>query len=368
MTQTRLTFVLQEALGWKVYRTRIAAVAERREDILCQFISVPAEGWQKSFLKRNNMRPVEKLFRWFDPIIGYRGVLGADIRAQIRGFGPSALYLGGHWLSAAIEEMEPKIPFTVATDHTRAAMERDLSRGAWSREDMEREARLFRSAAHVFPMSDWTARSIVEDCGVDPARITVMPPSLDLGRFVQPTYEDHALLRLIFIGNDFQRKGGNRLCEWMAGPLLGKAELHIVSGDPDAAKKGPGVVFHGRVPNDKLVGELLPGMDALCLPTASDMSPLVIIEAAAAGLPVVASRIGAIPELVLEGETGFLLAPDDEVGFIATLERLAADSGLRRRLGTRAWEHAHRNHDANINYNMLIDQLIELGQRKGSPA
>ncbi len=360
--RTKISFVLQEALGWKTFRGQLSAVLETRDDIEPQFISPSPLGWRRAFLKRAYMRPHEKIYRQIDPIVALQGGLGAKIRAELDAFGPSAAYFGGHWLAGAINQGPQKIPFAVATDHTRASMRVSLSTTGWSDADLAREARLFRDASHVFPMSDWTAASLRKDCGVDSANITVMYPSIDISRFVRPAYQDEGKLRLVFIGNNFLRKGGDKLCQWVGGPLAGKAELHVISGDPDARGDLPGVIFHGRVPNDKLVKDVLPSMDALCLPTKSDMSPLAIIEAAAAGLPVVASRIGAIPELVLEGETGFVVNAEDEAGFIAALENLAVEPELRRSMGLRAWDHARSRFDASVNFNALIDQLIALGQ------
>ena len=53
----------------------------------------------------------------------------------------------------------------------------------------------------------------------------------------------------------------------------------------------------------------------------------------AAGLPVVATNVGGVPELVVEGETGFLVPPGDPQALAGALERLLGDSALRRRLG-----------------------------------
>jgi glycosyltransferase involved in cell wall biosynthesis len=60
---------------------------------------------------------------------------------------------------------------------------------------------------------------------------------------------------------------------------------------------------------------------------------LVLLEAMAARLPVVASRISAIPEVIADGETGILLPPRDVEGFAAALVRLIADAPLRRHMG-----------------------------------
>lgn len=67
-----------------------------------------------------------------------------------------------------------------------------------------------------------------------------------------------------------------------------------------------------------------------------DSCPTVIMEAMAMGRPVVASRIGGIPDIVADGETGFLVTPGDERALRAAIERLLADPALREQMGARA--------------------------------
>jgi glycosyltransferase involved in cell wall biosynthesis len=61
--------------------------------------------------------------------------------------------------------------------------------------------------------------------------------------------------------------------------------------------------------------------------------PLVVLEAMAAGLPVVASRVSGIPEVVLDGETGWLVPPEDPGALAAALAALLADADEGRRRG-----------------------------------
>ena len=73
--------------------------------------------------------------------------------------------------------------------------------------------------------------------------------------------------------------------------------------------------------------------DALLLPSANEGTPVSAIEALAGGKPVVATRVGGVPDVVRDGEDGFLVDPGNVDGLAERLALLAADPDLRRRLG-----------------------------------
>jgi glycosyltransferase involved in cell wall biosynthesis len=78
--------------------------------------------------------------------------------------------------------------------------------------------------------------------------------------------------------------------------------------------------------------------DALVLPSANEGTPVVAIEALAATRPVVATRVGGVPDVVTEGEDGFLVDVGDVDAIADALAQLARDPALRERMGERGRE------------------------------
>jgi glycosyltransferase involved in cell wall biosynthesis len=107
-----------------------------------------------------------------------------------------------------------------------------------------------------------------------------------------------------------------------------------------AQEAGVDARFHGFVAD---VRDRLPELDVLVQPSRADNLPLSILEAMAAGLPVVGTRVGGIPELLVDGETGLLVEPESPRALADALEQLAGDPERARELGrngaARAAEH-----------------------------
>jgi len=355
----RLLFVLNPFLGWRTYGRQLTRVLEQREDLAPRILVLHSPNWQRTFIKRHNMGRLDRLVRQIDPITAYRSWLGRSIRNEVERYRPQAIHFGPHLPSGATAYADPSIPFTTILDCTRFNMNDFVGEPVWSRSDLRREADLLVRAARVYPMSSWTKASLMSDCAIPEGRIRILPPSIDLAQ-VGASAPAGGRPKILFIGNDFRRKGGDRLHRWVTGPLAGTCELHIVSEDPEARVGGDNVIHHGRVEHAELLERLMPSMDIFCLPTRSDMSPHVLSEAAAAGLPAVASDLGGIPDLVLHGRTGFVAPPSDDDAFVVRLRELIVSPDLRHEMGSAAMDHARSRFDAATNYNELIDDLVEI--------
>jgi glycosyltransferase involved in cell wall biosynthesis len=116
------------------------------------------------------------------------------------------------------------------------------------------------------------------------------------------------------------------------------ATLTLVTDWPrSAAELAPGVnVIRGVFPNTPRWTELWREADLFVMPTRHEAFGVVFQEAAAAGLPVVATNINAVPEIVVNGHTGLLIDPGDRAALVQALRTLVASPQLRRRMGTAA--------------------------------
>ncbi len=101
------------------------------------------------------------------------------------------------------------------------------------------------------------------------------------------------------------------------------------------------VQFRGGVSDSRMVYR----QAAVCVLTSDyEGTPNVLLEAMASGLPVVAARVGGVPDIVQHGQTGYLLQPDDIEGFTAALVKLVSSSELRTEMGRRARAYVEENH------------------------
>jgi glycosyltransferase involved in cell wall biosynthesis len=169
-------------------------------------------------------------------------------------------------------------------------------------------------------------------------RTIVIPNAVD-ARIEPRTRRADGLPQLVAVGRLKPPKDFVTLVRAVAALPRESCELVVVGDGPDRPlieAELDRLALDGRV---RLAGErgdvpdLLSRADVFVLSSTSEGMPISVLEAMAAGLPVVASRVGGVPELVADGETGVLVPPGDSDQLALALGRLLADPELRQRLG-----------------------------------
>jgi glycosyltransferase involved in cell wall biosynthesis len=247
------------------------------------------------------------------------------------------------------------VPSIVAIDSTQACIQGELTsplERASLVPNVRRDGRVFDAARLVLASSRWAAESVREMYPACPTPVEVLPPLVDLDAFAPGWIAERAARaassarpRVLFVGSEFPRKGGFDLLQaWRDGGLDAIAALDLVTGWPLEVRDLPrGVTLHRGVSaySDRW-RELWRSSDVFVMPTRHEAFANVYLEAAAAGLPRIGTREHATPEVIVDGETGFLVDPADRQMLITRLRALALQPDLRLSLGAAAREWAMR--------------------------
>ncbi len=193
--------------------------------------------------------------------------------------------------------------------------------------------------------------------GLSPSRLHFLPNVVDTQRFKPGSGSGERPLTLLAIGRVTKQKRFDRFISavarlrtqvdlkvraWIAGPAQDEGLRTQLEAQATELGLLPGCLeFLGGV-SDMI--SLYLQADACVLTSDFEGTPNVLLEAMASGLPVVATSVGGVPEIVRHGETGFLARPDDMAGLVAALVRLVKDAPLRAAMGRRARAYIEQNH------------------------
>ena len=206
-------------------------------------------------------------------------------------------------------------------------------------------------ASIVAPVSEGI-REILLHIGVPGKKIVLPKFGVDLELF---QCNEHQINRadqvtVVFVGSLIRKKGPQDLIQAINDPSLKNVRLVIV-GDgilrqelvKECGRAGltERVEWQGTRSQDE-VAAILSSCDILCLPSYTEGKPNVIKEAMASGLPVIATRVGGVGELVTDGITGWLFSPGNVRELRECLKKLAADINLRMKMGKAGLEKISR--------------------------
>ncbi|MCC6173982.1 MAG: glycosyltransferase family 4 protein [Chloroflexi bacterium] len=396
----RMAFVLEQTLGHVTHTRNLRAAAASRPGLTPVWLPIP-------FDVRGAGR--------FVPL--YRGnwSVRASWRARqalhaARAIAPlDALFFHTQVTSLFSVDLMRRVPTIVSLDATPINYDsvgasyghQAAGDGLLDRQKFRLNRRALHAARALVTWSAWAKRSLVEDYGVPAERIHVLAPgaaeaffALGRRRIAAAMDADDGPadntateggsaplpgapaemrggrpIRLLFVGGDWERKGGPDLLAALDGLTDLPWRLDVVTRAELPAH--PGVVVHRAGPNSPELLELFARADLFVLPSHGECLAVVLMEATAAGLPVVTTDVGALGEAVLPGESGVLLPPNDVGALREALRGLLSDAGRRSRMGRAGHALAIERFDAYRNGQTLFDLLAEharLGASSGRAA
>jgi Glycosyltransferase len=225
------------------------------------------------------------------------------------------------------------------------------------------------------------------DLGVSPSRLVYSPSRVDTGVF-SPTQQAkwRPIVRtklhieqskiVLYAGTFSRTKGVEHLVRALPQIVRRHPDVKLVlvgSGPLEPRLRGlaerlgvtDSVVFVGRRSHDQMP-RLLAAADVFVLPSLNEGLPRVILEAMATGLPVVATSVGGVPELVVDGGTGLLVEPGDEEALADAVCRVLADPELAMAWGRAGREVAQREYEREANlrgYAQIVEAVASSGRR-----
>jgi glycosyltransferase involved in cell wall biosynthesis len=274
------------------------------------------------------------------------------LRAALADLAPDVVHAHGtgHYALAALDAPLPSIVTVHGILWKEARLHSGLAARVRERAITGMEREVLRRARHVFVIARYVGEAIAPWTRAE-LHPVANPVAADL--FDRPAGE--AGLDVVCVATIRRRKGQRFLVEAFAR-VRGDhpaARLHLVGPvvEPDYAESvrdavrahglDDAVTLHGGV-SDAELRERLASCAVFALPSLEESSPVSIAEAMTLGKPVVATRVGGVPDLVEDGATGRVVPAGDPGALAAALGEILADPGTRRRMGERARERARR--------------------------
>jgi glycosyltransferase involved in cell wall biosynthesis len=295
-------------------------------------------------LQRSAWRPYLRLNPWVFRVRSYLAhralrLLGDNVDLVMQWQGLNAPFVG-----------KPLKPYAIYTDYTtklRDAYHYPKYRNTFYRSEQEREAyyqlegEAYRKACRVFTYNELVRRSMIEDYGTDPERVVTAGVGVCIEPIDPAIEKRYDSRQIVFIGKDsaFIRKGVPNLLAGFAlvREVVPDAQLLLVGLRSARIPPQPGVVNMGFIRDRQRLRQVLQDAALYAMTPLVDPSPGAVREAMAMKLPVVASNVDGIPEMVIDGETGYLVPPEEPGRLAGAIVALLQDENKMRSMGERGY-------------------------------
>ena len=266
------------------------------------------------------------------------------------------------------------IPYALYCDSNIRMAERGGGSGApsWAahltdhecRQVRARETAVYRGASAIFTISDLLRQSFIDDFLLEPDCVHSIHAGPNLNLAMQVRTEERPTRdrppAVLFVGRQFERKGGALVLEAFGRVRRQILDAELLVVGPADTTTVPGVRWLGYLnPDDPTARDRLAAAyaaaDVFCLPTRFEPFGIVFLEAMGAALPCIGTVTGAVPEMIIDGKTGYTIALNDVDALTDRLLRLLGDRHLARTMGEAGRERA-RNH---FTWEAVVGRMLE---------
>ena len=368
----KVLFVNENLGGHATVHAHLRVALEAHPEVEARFLDVPAPSLRRRLLG-TRLPPLSRLDLDLQPLRAQLA-LSEWVRRRLVDLAADVDVLHVYTANAGLRSVRTlaSMPTVVSTDATNATNAyrlpyREPTRftPATVRVSKRFEQRVYDAASLVVANTGWVAGSLRDDYGLDgDDRLRVMPFGInapDFGPGAAPGTTSSGLPQVVFVGRQLERKGALRLLRLHQQHLADECELVLVT--PEEVPPGRNV----RVVDDVTVGsgrlwEVLREAAVFAFPSLIDQASNAVIEALAAGLPVLGLDVAAMPELV-GPDAGRLVPSHDDAALVEALAALVRDPALRREQGAAARRRFIEVYDARVTTQHLVDVLGEARER-----
>jgi glycosyltransferase involved in cell wall biosynthesis len=283
----------------------------------------------------------------------------------------------GYMMNTVSHMMGSKI---IVTDHSSVSLNNNPKVNMWrSLKNLKRHF-VLRSVDHFIAVSNYVAERLYRNNGISRKKITTIYNGIDLERFkpfenktekvefMKKIFQiDNEKFVVAFIGQLIEEKGVHVLLDVIHRLSkkhddiifvivgAGMLESHIRRFIKQTGNSR--IMFLGQRDDIEVITKIC---DLVVVPSIwEEAFGLVIAEASACGIPVIGSRIGGIPEVIINGKTGLLTTPGDVNELAEAIGRLLTDGELYKRLSSAGREHVHNN----FNLQNMVNRTVTLYKR-----
>jgi glycosyltransferase involved in cell wall biosynthesis len=298
-------------------------------------------------------------FRYLRVSLGYSGITRLLLEQCMSFSNYDVLHIHTQNNAYFLPDVMKKVPTVIGIDYTAALFQRDAT---WISKptflpNINLEKPVFEAAAHIVSWSDRVKRSVVEDYGIQEHKVSVIPPGIDFKRLglaeVPAKNEQNQRPNILFVGGAFKRKGGEDLLQVFLEYFSDVASLHLVTQKAIASNHPNVHIYNNIKPYSAAWMKLYQQADLFVMPSYHEPLGQVYIEAMGFGLPVIASNLEQLTEIVTTGETGFLVSPGNHMELAQYLKLLIDNPDLRLKMGQAAHKAAIQKFDSQTNFSRL---------------